>query len=423
MSVISDGKTDRDVGEQYYKRRKEGEPRNLPPEFKKPMFVRGDSRVCPQALSGDSFQGCINNCIFCFCRELESTMMPAYFDNWTPQLIRPADMKYYEKVLKVAYSDKPTKNLVALGLRKGIAFNLGSRAEIFQEKEFESETTLKILRLFKEYDHPIILQTKSQWAALDKYLDVLTEMKVGIIVSILGGGNLDMYKLEPMAPPADQRWLCVKALSEDFGIWTGVRWEPILPSINDDDKTLQAYGRRAKNNGAKHISWYNYRTSRRPMAKKRFEKAEFNFEKMWELNKDDNWLGVGKRVVKAFNEYGVPHSTPDWINFPYDSHKISCCGIDNLFPKGYNKFTFQYACHILKVKGEVRFSDLVDADPVLYDDKEFKLVKHLWQEADDHFYGMRDLFDAFFVDSGGEDSEGMVIWKIRRKKSSLLSYV
>jgi DNA repair photolyase len=407
----------------YHQREKvEGKGKNLPELYQNPTFVRGDSRVCPQALSGDAYQGCANRCTFCFCRELESTMMSAYFDNWTPNLVRPADMKHYEKLLALAYSDKKTTNLVAVGIRKGIAFNLGSRAELFQEKEFETETTLKILKLFREYDHPVIIQTKAQWAGLDKYTSILSDMKIAINVSIIGGGNIELLKLEPKAPPADQRYRLVKYLNE-LGIWTGVRWEPILPTINDDEKTLLNYARRAENNLAKHISWYNYRTSRRPMGKKLMEDAGFNYEKMWAANKDENWEAIGKRVIKSFNEYSVPHSTPDWINFPFDSHKISCCGIDDLFPKGYNKFTFQYACHILKTKGEVRFKHLVEADQTLYDEKEFELMKHLWNDVDEHFFGMRDLYDRFHIDYGGEDNEGNAIWKIKRDKSDLLSFL
>lgn len=421
---MSEFKQEKDGESLYYQREKpktKEEERLLPEKFEKPMFVRGDSRVCPQALSGDAYHGCMNRCIFCFCRELESTMMPAYWDNWTPNLVRPANLDYYRKMLDLAYSDKPTKNLVALGLRKGIAFNLGSRAELWQEKEFETETTYQILELFKEYDHPIILQTKAQWCGCDKYVDLMKDMKIAVIISILGGGNILAQRLEPKAPPTDQRWRLVNYMNSQ-DIWTGVRWEPILPTINDDEKSLKAFARRAENNGAKHISWYNYRTSRRPMGKKMFEEAGFNFKKMWEKNKDKHWKDIGKRVIDIFNEKSTPHSTPDWINFPFDSHKISCCGIDDLFPKGYNKFTFQYACHILKVKGKVSWQDMVSAEPILYDEKEFNLVKHLWRETDKNYYGMRDLYDEFKIDFAGEDNDGMPIWKIREKSDDVLSF-
>lgn len=404
----------------YYQREDKEEKRELPPVFKKPMFVRGDSRVCPQALSGDAYHGCENRCIFCFCRELESTMFSAYFDNWTPDLIRPADLKYYEKMLKLAYSDKKTTNIVALGLRKGIAFNLGSRAELWQEKEFETETTLKILKLFKEYDHPIIMQTKAQWVGLDKYASLLSEMKAGVIVSIIGGGNIELLKLEPKAPPADQRWRLIRYLNEEWDIWTAARWEPILATINDDEKTLNNYGRRAKNNLAKHISFYNYRTSRRPMAKKLMEAAGFNYEKMWKFNDDVYWKEKGKKAFEIFKSYGVPCSTPDWLNFPFENDCISCCGIDKLFPKGYNKFTFQYACARIRDYGQVTWQDMLDADPILFDKKEFELVKHLWNEPDDHFFGMRDLYDEYRIDYAGEDSDGMKIWvKGQQEKKNL----
>jgi len=156
------------------------------------------------------------------------------------------------------------------------------------------------------------------------------------------------------------------------------------------------------------------------MGKANLEKAGINFDKMWAHNDDEHWAAKGREVFEIFRKAGVPSSTPDWVNFPYDSDMESCCGIDEIFPTGYNRFTFQHACAVLKRKGIVTWQDMLNAEPQVHTKEEFDLVKRLWNDVDEHFYGMRDLYDRFFVNYSGEDNEGMAIWKMQRPKNDVL---
>jgi len=407
----------------YFKRKPDGTKRELPSTFKKPMFVRGDQHVCPQALGGDSYHGCSTNCTFCFCRELESTMMPAYFDNWTPDTIRPADLKYYEKMLALAYSEKQTKNKIALGLRKGIAFGLGVRSEPFMLPiERKEKITLNILKLFKDYDHPVLLLVKSNLPSKSPHYDVISEMNVATVISIIAGSPKKIKRLEPRAPTSSERWKAIQMLNEN-GLWAAVKFEPVLPTINDSEEELRDYATEALDSHCKHITFYNYHCSRRPMAKARFEKAGFDYEKMWKANKDEAWKPNAKRILKLFKSYKIPTSTADWVNFPFESECESCCGIDLIWPNGFNKFTFRHACSVLKEKGEVRWKDMIEAEPVLYDQNDFNMMKRLWNDVDEKMYGMRDLYDDYYIDAVGEDDDGMVIWKRNVKKRGLLQHV
>lgn len=407
----------------YYQRQPSKKKRKLPEQFKTPMFIRGDQHVCPQALGGDSYHGCSINCTFCFCRELESTLFPAYFDDWTPDTIRPADLSYYEKMLALAYSEKQTKNKVALGLRMGIAFGLGVRSEPFMLPiEREQRITLEILDLFKEYDHPVLLLVKSHLPAKAPYFSTISEMKVATVISIIAGDVKKISALEPHAPSSKQRWGAVKTLNES-GLWAAVKFEPVLPTINDSDEELRSYAHEAVDSGCKHITFYNYHCSRPPMAKARFKEAGFDWEKMMRANADEPWKPNAKRILELFKGYDIPTSTADWVNLPYDSDCESCCGIDLIWPEGFNKFTFRHAAKLLKDKGTVSWKDMVEASPGLYDDNDFELMKSLWVDVNEKMYGMRDLFDAYHIDLAGEDSEGLPIWKRRKKKPSLLNYL
>lgn len=407
----------------YYQRNPVGTTRKLPEKFMKPMFLRGDQHVCPQALGGDSYHGCTNQCIFCFCRELESTMMPAYFDGWTPNTIRPADLSYYEKMLSLAYSEKETKNKVALGLRQGIAFGLGVRSEPFMPKiEEKKRITLKILKLFKEYDHPILLLVKSDLPAKEPYFHTLSEMKLAIVISIIAGNDIKIEKLEPNAPTSRARWDAIKTLNES-GLWAGVKFEPVLPTINDSEEELRRFGAEALTSHCKHITFYNYHCSRRPMAKTKFQRVGYDYEKMWKANADEPWMSKAERILKLFKSTGIPTSTADWVNFPYDSDCESCCGIDLIWPNGFNKFTFRHACALLKKNGVVRWSDMIKSQPVLYDQSDFIRMKRLWNHVDEKMYGMRDLFDSYYIDYESVDSSGLAIWKRRKSKPNLLDHV
>ena len=407
----------------YYKRDPNGTKRELSSLFKKPMFLRGDQHVCPQALGGDSYHGCSINCIFCYCRELESTLMPAYYDNWTPDLIRPADLDYYKKMLALAYSEKQTKNKVALGLRKGIAFGLGVRSEpLMMPIERKQRITLKILKLFKDYDHPVLLLTKSHLPTKEPYFSIISEMKVASVISIIAGDKKKIRKLEPRAPSSKMRWDAVKTLNES-GLWAAVKHEPTLPTINDSDEELRAYAKEAVNSHCEHITLFNYHWSRRTMAKRKFEAEGFDYDKMWRNNDDEHWQPNAKRIIKLFKSYNIPTSSADWVNFPFDSDCESCCGVDLIWKNGFNKFTFRHACDILKRNGEVRWKDMVEATPALRNENDFELIKRLWNEVDEKMYGMRDLYDDFRINAAGEDSDGMVIWKRNTKKRGLLQHL
>jgi len=350
-------------------------------------------------------------------------MLPAYFDGWTPNTIRPADLSYYEKMFSLAYSEKETTNKVALGLRKGIAFGLGVRSEPFMPKiEEKKRITLKILELFKEHDHPVLLLVKSDLPAKAPYFRLLSEMKVATVISIIAGNDIKVKKLEPNAPTSRARWDAMKTLNES-GLWAGVKFEPVLPTINDSEEELRRFGAEALESHCRHITFYNYHCSRRPMAKTKFQQEGFDYEKMWKANADEPWKPKAERILKLFKSTGIPTSTADWVNFPFKSDCESCCGIDLVWLNGFNKFTFRHACAVLKERGEVRWKDMVEADPALYDQADFDLMKRLWNEVDEKMYGMRDLFDNYYIDAEEEDGDGMMVWKRGSKKPDLLDHV
>jgi len=378
--------------------------------FKSIAGFRGDSLCCPQAFGGDVYAGCSMGCWWCFCREMEEGLYNRYYDGWSRELVRPCEPEEYKKLFDRAFgSDKKTTNWNIQCLRRGLPFNMGSKAETFCVEDLKSGVTVKVLELFREYKVPVIFETKSHYIGLDRYLDIIKDLNCAVIVAIMGGSDTLNYELEPGAPPVSMRWAMVENLNR-LGIWTGVRWEPIMSGINSNLKMLVDYAKKAKKHGAKHISLYNYRSSNYKMAQKEFEKRGYNYIKMLEGNLDEKWVPVGKSFFDILRELGVPASSPDFVNFPFDNSCESCCGVDGLFTP--YQFTFQHACSIIMNKGSVCWDDMEAVDfrqPEAYD-----RMKLVWNGGG-RYFNLSDSPEIVVLD---KDSRGYNIYGKEDQKPS-----
>ena len=369
-------------------------------KFQSIVGWRGDSLVCPQAFGGDIYNGCSFDCFFCFCREMEEELFTKYYSGWSRKLVRGADPILFKNLFDKAFgSDKETTDWNVQCLRYGLPFNMGSKSETFQYAN--DERLIKVLELFQEYKVPIIFETKSIYLGLSSYFDIIKNLKAAVIVSIMGGSDTLNYKLEENCPPASSRWSMVKELNR-LGIWTAVRWEPIMPTINGSNEDLQGFADNAKKYGARHISLYNYRSSNYYKAAMRFKQNGFNYEKMLEASLDENWRPIGKSFFGMLRKNGIKASSPDFINFPFDSDCISCCGTDELF-KPY-LFNFQYACHIIKQKGIVCWEDMESI--IFKEPTSYERMKACWNGGGNYY----SLKDSPEIAIAGKDSKGYNIY-------------
>lgn len=387
--------------------------RNVP--FKTIAGWRGDSLTCPQAFGGDTFAGCSMGCWWCFCREMEEGLYKRYYTGWDRELVRPCEPDAFRQLFDRAFgSDRGTNDWLIKCLRYGLPFNLGSKAETFCLEDLQDNVVVPILELFRGYQVPVIIQTKSHYVGLRRYLDILKDLKAAIIISIMGGSDTLNYQLEPGAPPASMRWALAKELGEK-GFWVGVRWEPILGGINSSG-TFKGYAQNARDSKVRHVSFYNYRTSNYKIAQLEFENRGYDYPKMLKRNLDENWRPVGERFFEIMRKYGIPASTPDFINFPLDSVFESCCGVDGLF-RPYH-FTFQRACSIIKERGSVCWTDMEEI--VFREPQAYERMKKIWNGGG-RYYSLADSPKLEILD---KDSEGFNVYgaasgQSRRKKGFL----
>lgn len=361
--------------------------------FRSIVGWRGDSLVCPQAFGGDVYSGCSMGCWWCFCRELEESMFNRYFSGWHSNLVRPCDPQDFRNLFEKAFgSDKHSDNWYIQCLRKGIPFNMGSKAETFCWEDLSLGVTEKVLEIFLEYSVPVIFQTKSHYIGLPRYLDIIRELNCVVVVSIMGGSDTLNYVLEPGAPAASSRWYLVQNLKK-AGVKTLVRWEPILCGINSTKDIFHQYAQQMKNNGVNHVSYYNYRTSNYKIAQREFEKRKFDYVRLLEKNVDEEWAKVGRSFLQEMMDAGVGASSPDFVNFPFDNACVSCCGVDSIFPS-YD-FTFQYACSIIKEKGSVSWEDMEEIS--FREPKAYERMKKIWNGGGG-YYSLADSPHITIID-------------------------
>ena len=390
-------------------------------KFKSIVGWRGDSLVCNQAFGGDIFSGCSMNCFFCFTTEVNERLLTRYYDGWNPNLVRACDPEDYRRLFDKAFgSDKEYTDWHVKCLRYGLPFNMGSKAETFciEDTRYEKSVVIPVLELFREYNVPIILETKSHLVGLKRYIDIIKDLNVAVIISIMGGSDTLNYVLEPLSPNVSMRWALVKELN-DLGIWTAVRWEPLLCGINTGRAIFEDYAQKAADSKAKHISFFNYRTSNYKRAQREFEARGFDYIKLLEKNLDEKWQPVGRQFLDIIKEKGVPVSSPDIVNFPFDSDCVSCCGTDKLF-KPYN-FNFQYALSLIKKKGNVSWNDMEEVE--FREPESYERMKMLWNKAAKGYYSIADCVGIKVLDQdknrmniyGNEDG----VAKVKKKKGFL----
>lgn len=371
-------------------------------QFRNITGFRGDSMVCPQPFGGDIFAGCSMGCWWCFCREMEQQLYNRYFTGWSREIVRPCNPDDYKKLFDFAFgSDRETDNWNILCLRHGLPYNMGSKAETFAVEDLEFNVVPKVLELFREYDVPVIFETKSHYIGLSRYLDIVKDLRCAVIVAVMGGSDTLNYVLEPGAPPASMRWKLVQDLNRQ-GVWTAVRWEPVMWGINSQDEILSDFATKAKENQAKHVSLYNYRTSNVRIAKEQFEQRGFNYVRMVEGNLDETWTGVGTKLFQYLRESGVKASTPDFVNFPFDSSCESCCGVDGLFVP--YEFTYQHACRLIMSKGFVCWDDMEAIE--FRQPEAYERMKTHWNGGG-NYYSLKDSPQIRVID---RDSHGMNIY-------------
>lgn len=351
------------------------------PSFKSILELSCRAPYCPIPFVLDTMMGvCSYNCIYCFTALTLSSLMTSFFDSDKPLAPRYANKTYTKKYLNEVLTARGVEPYERKGeaqacgsttdmmsLKKASAqrvpLRFGTRSENFLPKEREIGVALVALKVIKDHEYPLIINTKSDLIIEEPYFSAITEMggNVAIQVSINHNNDKIAKKLEPGAPSSTKRWEVLKILNE-VGINSMPRMEPAMAFINNDDEHLNSYFTKAKDSGCKKFMGDLYHhTVKAEQVMRMFYREGFDFDRMWEATTEYQILGsyVWEKTMFYAKKYGLKAGTFNFHSLPWNDDPV-CCMVGEQFGS-WNKYSM---VHFLKneviERGRASFSELDD---------------------------------------------------------------
>jgi len=337
----------------------------LPPEFKTILELSCRAPYCPVPFTLDTMMGvCAYNCIYCFTALTVSSLMTAFFDSDKPLAPRYASPNYVAKYLdevlnakgvepyeryggsKVCGSTTETRSLKKAAAQR-IPLRFGTRSENFLPREKEVGVALTALKIIKDHEYPLIINTKSDLLLEEPYFSTITEIKhVAIQVTITHNDDSVAKRLEPGAPPSSRRWEVLKTFNE-VGVNAMPRMEPAAAFINDDDEHLEAYFTKAAECGCKKFMGDAYHhTVRAEEVRRLFYSKGFDFDRTWEATSEYQILGsyVMEKAMYYAKKHGIKAGTFNYHSLPWNDEPV-CCMVEEFFKNGasWNKYSMVHA--------------------------------------------------------------------------------
>ncbi|QOJ79388.1 radical SAM protein [Infirmifilum lucidum] len=189
--------------------------------------------TCPFKYTVNPYTGCAHRCLYC----------------------------YASSYIRDFFSPRPKKDFIEVvrrdlqKLREGSTVNISSSSDPYQPLEKEKAYTRRLLEMLRE-KFTIEIVTKSDLVLRD--IDMLSKSNSVVSITITTLDTDLAKRLEPGAPPPTRRIKAVEALSE-AGVPVVVRFDPIIPGLNDDSNSIREVIEAAASAGAKHIVSSTYK--------------------------------------------------------------------------------------------------------------------------------------------------------------------
>ncbi len=188
------------------------------------IIARNESPDVPFDRSINPYRGCEHGCVYCFARPTHSYYgLSPGLDFETKLFWKPdAAALLREQLSKPRYAQ--TIAPIAIG----------TNTDPYQPIERERQTTREILKVLREFNHPVTIVTKGALVLRD--LDILSSMAedglASVALSLTSLDNRLSHVMEPRASSPRNRLKAIAGLAE-AGVPASVMTAPILPAIND----------------------------------------------------------------------------------------------------------------------------------------------------------------------------------------------
>ena len=187
---------------------------------KNKLEISGQFLQCPLFLSVDTYEGCSNECRYCFANLQHDRQ---YRGNHRRECIRPALITAWERVLNGESIRNP---MIEYLVRKKHPIQLGTKAEPFPRGiEQEVQNTRKFLEMCNKVSYPVYISTKNTG---NMPVDLLAKGNYVLGVSLSSHKTKDIRMLEKNTSDPMVRLSQIPA-----GVFKKiiVRWQPFIPQL------------------------------------------------------------------------------------------------------------------------------------------------------------------------------------------------
>ena len=204
---------------------------------------RESSGRMPFAWTLNPYRGCEFGCKYCYARYTHEFM-----EMWD-------GMDFERKIYAKEEAPERLRAELRQAKDKGLPIALGTATDPYQPAEKQFEVTRKMLEVFLDFEGlDFAITTKSALILrdLDLLVRVSSRHRFSVHMTVTTTDERLARLLEPKAPPPAKRLEAVKQLCE-AGIRVGVNAMPILPGLNDSQKSLDDLAQSARRAGAKFL--------------------------------------------------------------------------------------------------------------------------------------------------------------------------
>jgi DNA repair photolyase len=295
---------------------------------------------CPLPLNADVWDGllCPLKCLYCFADSFRSSLYTSFFDNSKEIGLRHANSDFFRKEIGRLMENRENKkegNSLQKAINLKITVRLGIRFEDFIPLEEKKKISFDFLNCLSEYDYPVMVNSKSFLIGQEEYVKALADNKGGsaVHITMISSNDYLNKKLEPGAPSFSKRIQAAKNLVNS-GVRVVARIEPFMILINDEPEDVKKWVDEVWGAGIRHITFdtYSYSASA-PGVKRQMEIAGFDFERLFLLMSDSQWLGsliLNEFMKTLYTMKPFSMSTFDFGTVPMNSDDI-CCEVGDLF--------------------------------------------------------------------------------------------
>jgi DNA repair photolyase len=304
--------------------------------------------ACPMPFNMDIWDGltCPYNCIYCYANTFRASLYTAFFDNSKTMGFRHCNSDFYKKEMDkmlplrdLSMDKKRELNGINKAFALDIPVRMGIRFEDFLHTERKVGVSAEMLEYLSTIDYPVMINTKSNVPADDRYLKALSENKAGtaVHVTLISSNDEILKKLEPGAPSYKKRMDGIRKLNA-AGVRVVARIEPYLFLLNDDPDDLKKYMEEVWEAGVRNITFdtYSY-TANNSGIRQIFMNEGYDYDRLFLAGADSQPLGsllLGK-FMELFQTYGFSCSTFDMGNTALNDQAI-CCEVGDWFKGGFN---------------------------------------------------------------------------------------